>query len=614
MHKYLKNQLPWYRQWHESWIHGPSHWLVFACTVLTATSLFSYILHSAPGDTIVENLVPSVHAQTSGISYYVDNKTGSNCSNTGPGTFYQPFCNIATANTRHAGGDTVYIKPGEYREEIRPKQGTSGQYSKYIGYGSREQVILQGSDVVIGNWASEGNGIYSVGFVGIQSAAMGMSGMGCYPENINCFEDADRPLKPVSTLAGISAPGMNYYDVATSKLYVRSYTGTPSEHKIACNVRLNFLDSMSYMSIQNLSMLHSCRDGVTLGTGIHDVEIKNTEIAFMSASCSNNGGGIFKGNDNDSTYNPNFQIIGNRVHNVGCWQGSGYDYAAGGFGIQFYDIGDSLIANNEVFNAGIGVYLKSFTNNVIVRNNRIHAAPTGVMLLTGASNNLIEDNVIYNTISNFGGESAGIFAISNLQNITIRGNTILNASVGISLGNYARLPVGQGFTIANNIIKDIPSRSVQEGPYYESNNFVLWSSSASTTSSNHNLFHNSPQHFATTTTSLKTGVVAYNTLAQWQATGKDLNSRNTDPLFMSIDPSNQNFLRPSSESPAIDAGEFIPGYHCPRSDNNPTNPYPASDTTCRHWSGNAPDIGVYEYGVTVLDTTPPAAVTNLQAL
>lgn len=63
MHNYLRKKLSWYRQWHEQWFHNYAHWVVFTCAVLTATSLFSYILHSAPGQAIVADVVPVVYAQ-----------------------------------------------------------------------------------------------------------------------------------------------------------------------------------------------------------------------------------------------------------------------------------------------------------------------------------------------------------------------------------------------------------------------------------------------------------------------------------------------------------------------------------------------------------------------
>ena len=53
-------------------------------------------------------------------------------------------------------------------------------------------------------------------------------------------------------------------------------------------------------------------------------------------------------------------------------------------------------------------------------------------------------------------------------------------------------------------------------------------------------------------------------------------------------------LTPQAGSPLIDAGTFVAGVHCTTADDDQQNPMPLS-ADCRHWSGNAPDIGVYEY-------------------
>ena len=58
-----------------------------------------------------------------------------------------------------------------------------------------------------------------------------------------------------------------------------------------------------------------------------------------------------------------------------------------------------------------------------------------------------------------------------------------------------------------------------------------------------------------------------------------------DPLF--IDAINNKFSL-QQESPAIDNGIIIPGYHCTTSGSHPGE-------NCREWYGNAPDIGAYEY-------------------
>jgi hypothetical protein len=51
-----------------------------------------------------------------------------------------------------------------------------------------------------------------------------------------------------------------------------------------------------------------------------------------------------------------------------------------------------------------------------------------------------------------------------------------------------------------------------------------------------------------------------------------------------------------ADSPLIDAGLVIAGFHCATADDDPTramNPC----AVCRHWMGAAPDIGPFEYGL-----------------
>jgi parallel beta-helix repeat protein len=53
------------------------------------------------------------HADTAGITYYVNNGSGSDCSDSGPGTEAQPFCSVTrAAAVATTPGDTVLIAPG----------------------------------------------------------------------------------------------------------------------------------------------------------------------------------------------------------------------------------------------------------------------------------------------------------------------------------------------------------------------------------------------------------------------------------------------------------------------------------------------------------------------
>ena len=91
MHTQLKKKLPWYNQWHESWIHGPSHWAIFACAIVVATALFSYALKANTG----EGIVPIASAQVAA------------CSNRSPITS-SCSCNGATVSSGFCCYNKVY--------------------------------------------------------------------------------------------------------------------------------------------------------------------------------------------------------------------------------------------------------------------------------------------------------------------------------------------------------------------------------------------------------------------------------------------------------------------------------------------------------------------------
>jgi len=51
----------------------------------------------------------------------------------------------------------------------------------------------------------------------------------------------------------------------------------------------------------------------------------------------------------------------------------------------------------------------------------------------------------------------------------------------------------------------------------------------------------------------------------------------------------------SPGSPAIDAGEIIPGYHCPLAGSSQNQPRQADGSPCAEWYGTAPDAGACEF-------------------
>jgi hypothetical protein len=77
-----------------------------------------------------------------GIGYFVAKNHPGGCSDSYPGTIDQPWCTIAKANAELNPGDTVYIREGIYAEGIKPAQsGIEGKYITYTNYQDEEVII-----------------------------------------------------------------------------------------------------------------------------------------------------------------------------------------------------------------------------------------------------------------------------------------------------------------------------------------------------------------------------------------------------------------------------------------------------------------------------------------
>lgn len=530
MHNYLRKKLSWYRRWHEQWIHGPAHWVVFACTVLTATSLFSYILHSAPGQAIVANFVPSAQAQASGTTYYVDNKEGSNCGDTGPGSLAQPYCTIHKAVSVTLPGDTVYIRSGTYFE----LSGTM------LGSGDRGTLNITRA-------GSPGNPITYKGY-------------------------------PGDTMPNI--------------------TGNATTYAVVIGA--------SDITIDSLDVSGGYR-GVTL-IGTENITIRNSNIHHLAGRTGgNNNAGIIGGVFGGVQYGmfQNILIENNEIHDnkdATCFSGTGG-------GIEFYGLDNSIIRNNHIYNEWGGIWLKSHNSNMKVYNNIVHDVDEGIYFYGEPMNIQVYNNIVYNYSATGLGARMSSSTYPPDQNMSFYNNVVIGDGGSTNKHTFYQV-VSNGTKVFNNIfyygnrggcVAGNESGELMNRPGYSVTNF----------SEGNNVFYHPTdnKHFCWNGTRY--------TLATWLtywdgAGGNPANgagSLESDPLFVSTDPVNPNFLQLSATSPAIDAGTVIAGIHCPVSDDSNPN-----QTNCVHWKGAAPDIGVYEYGVTVLDTTPPAAVTNLRAL
>ncbi|MEK6917791.1 MAG: right-handed parallel beta-helix repeat-containing protein [Nanoarchaeota archaeon] len=353
----------------------------------------------------------------------------------------------------------------------------------------------------------------------------------------------------------------------------------------------------SYITLDSLDVSNGYR-GITLAaTGSSDITIRNSHIHNVAGSTggNNNGGilgGIFGGVDY-GMFN-NVLIENNKIHDnkdPTCFSGTGA-------GIEFYGLNNSIIRNNHIYNEHGGIWLKSHDSNLKIYNNTIHDVGEGIYHFAQPINIDIFDNVIYSFSENaLGSRQSSSTTYLPGQNIRYFNNIVL----GDGLHHTFYQVVTNGSKVYNNILyygnRGLCSAGSEGGEltnresgtatnFFEGNNL---------------LYHPTDnRHFCWN------GVLY--TLIGWRSywDGAGGNPANGDgsieenPLFISTDPANPNFLRLANNSPVIDNGTFIPGFHCALSDSNGGS----NLTDCRHWSGSAPDIGRYEYVSGVAPNSP----------
>jgi parallel beta-helix repeat protein len=91
----------------------------------------------------------SAPPRATAATFYVNNASGSSCSNTGAGTQAQPYCTITAALTaHHVAGTTIIVLPGTYKEQVNiPASGASGSPIVLQAQGTPSNpVIVDGSN------------------------------------------------------------------------------------------------------------------------------------------------------------------------------------------------------------------------------------------------------------------------------------------------------------------------------------------------------------------------------------------------------------------------------------------------------------------------------------
>ena len=102
-------------------------------------------------------LIGSISSLTAGTIVVNNQMDGANDSN--PGTYSLPLRTIQAAANLAQAGDTILVKAGIYREEIKPPRG--GTRDKPVTYlaAPGEDVSIRGSDRIT-TWINEGDGLW----------------------------------------------------------------------------------------------------------------------------------------------------------------------------------------------------------------------------------------------------------------------------------------------------------------------------------------------------------------------------------------------------------------------------------------------------------------------
>jgi hypothetical protein len=313
-----------------------------------------------------------------------------------------------------------------------------------------------------------------------------------------------------------------------------------SDHNIVQNI--TFIDEDFYRAGISI-WLDSNTSGAPDSNLMYNNFVKKGTAMYLNAPASGGirpKGNIIRGN-----------LIGSESDSLISW------------GIQLTRCNNTIVENNHVQNIKI---MNTITDQIIlginsyagsgdiIRNNVVHnlKASSGYssvgILLSGesGSNNMVYNNMVYDIQSSSTSSDSRVTGIQifNQTNPKIYYNTVYLSGTGANhLGSaafyiYGAWGASSGVDLKNNIFVN----TRDESPYCAS---AIYDYTASNLTSDYNdLYYDASN---TNNCLVRISNIKYNTIADWQATGKDLHSVTEIPHFMSstdlhIDETKRTFL------------------------------------------------------------------------
>jgi parallel beta-helix repeat protein len=389
-----------------------------------------FVFFSSYGYEAVEDVLPSSQdhrgipgdqrsaSASLGSTYYV----AFDGFDTNPGTEAQPWRTIQRAADTLVAGDTVYIKAGNYEEQVIPQNsGSPGNYIVYSAYPGHT-VTIDGADVPLPGWESGLFDLTDKSYIKISGIKIQNAG-------------------PNDNNAGIYVDGSDHIIIEKNHTYntVSSGIGVWGSRNII---------------IDGNEVELGCNDGeqesITVA-GTDTFEIKNNHVHHGGPGT--NGGEGIDAKDGAS----NGKIFGNHVNHMNndrtCLYMDAWDKPT--FNIDVYQ--------NVLHDCGAGISLASENGgrlhnirvyNNIVYHNRSNSLEIGNWGVPGVPVRPVESvTFINNTVygNGFAGWGGGMHnENSDAINIVVR-NNIFSQNLSFQIANEAGYS-GANFTIAFNLI------------------------------------------------------------------------------------------------------------------------------------------------------------------